>query len=250
MLNIFDSLAELVLDRPPVNAIDGTLVEQLHDAIDQVTGAAVGALLVRGEGRMLSAGADIAMIRRLLAADDGPRRLRAFAASLQEVCARLERLPVPIVAAIHGAATGGGLELALACDIRVTATDAKIGLPEASIGLLPGAGGTQRLAAVAGTPRALDLIMTSRLIDGMEAAQLGIASHAHPPGALLAEARSLAAGLAQRPGAAMAAIKRSVRAAPEGFGIELEETERLARRPVTAELIAAFFADHDNSGSA
>jgi enoyl-CoA hydratase len=241
-LDCHEGIARVTLDRPLVNAIDGEQVERLDCQLDVLAAdEGVRAVVVRGAGRVFCAGADIRMIERLLADADGPERLAAFAGALQRVLARLEALPIPTVAAIHGAATGGGLELALACDLRVVERDAQVGLPEANIGLLPGAGGTQRLTGVAGRAVALRLILSGDLVDGAEAHALGIAQLVAEPGGADDAATALARRLAGHSREAMAAIKACVAAAPDGFDAELDATRALAGLETTRERVRRFF---------
>jgi enoyl-CoA hydratase/carnithine racemase len=161
---------------------------------------------------------------------------------MQAAYAEMAELPVPTVAAIAGAATGGGLELALACDLRVVARDARIGLPEVRIGLIPGAGGTQRMSAIAGPAVARRLILTGDLIDGDTAAALGIAHIAEDPAAAEETARSLAQRIAALPRAALAAAKHCIAAAdtPHGFRDELNAVRELSADARTGALLGAF----------
>jgi enoyl-CoA hydratase len=169
------AVAEIALDRPPVNAFDQAQVDALADAIAAVRAdTGVSCVLVTGAG-MFSAGADISMLASWQGQPGGAEHTVAFVARMQAAYAELAELPVPTVAAIVRAATGGGLELALACDLRVVARDARIGLPEVRIGLIPGAGGTQRMSAIAGPAVARRLILTGDLIDGDTAVALGLA---------------------------------------------------------------------------
>jgi enoyl-CoA hydratase len=245
-----DGTAHLILDRPPVNAIDGEQVELLGRRLDAITADAdVRAVVIQGAGRAFCAGADVGMIEQLLAGADGTERLTAFAAALQRVFARIESLPVPTVAAIHGAAMGGGLELALACDVRIVERTARVGFPEATIGLLPGAGGTQRLTTIAGRAVALHLILGGDHVGGEEAHALGIAQLVAEPGGADADAAVLARRLAGHSREAMAAIKRCVAAAPEGFDAELEETRTLAGLDTTLERVRRFFERSQPTGA-
>lgn len=237
-----DSVTEIVLDRPPANAFDQAQVQALAAAIARVrTDTTTSCVLLTGTG-MFSAGADIAMLADWRGEPDVRERTVAFVESMQAVYAEVENLCVPTVAAIGGAATGGGLELALACDLRVVTRDVKLGLPEVRIGLIPGAGGTQRMTAVAGPAVAKRLILTGDLIDGETAVALGIAHIAADPAELGRVAASLAYRIAALPPSAVAAAKRCIAAAgtPEGFRAELDAVRDLVTDPRTTALLTAF----------
>jgi enoyl-CoA hydratase/carnithine racemase len=236
------AVAEIALDRPPVNAFDQAQVDALADAIAAVRAdTGVSCVLVTGAG-MFSAGADISMLASWQGQPGGAEHTVAFVARMQAAYAELAELPVPTVAAIVRAATGGGLELALACDLRVVARDARIGLPEVRIGLIPGAGGTQRMSAIAGPAVARRLILTGDLIDGDTAVALGLAHIAADPAAVEETARSLAQRIAALPRAALVAAKHCIAAAdtPDGLREELNAVRQLSADPRTSALLTAF----------
>ena len=154
-----------------LNALNNDLLYELSLAFELTEADAnVQALIVTGTGRAFIAGADIANLQKL----SDPFSGREAALTGQDLINTLAALPFPTIAAINGFALGGGLELALACDLRVASTKAKLGLPEVSLGLIPGYGGTQRLSRLIGAGRALDLIFTGRHVNAEEALQLGI----------------------------------------------------------------------------
>ena len=163
---------------------------------------------------------------------------------MQETFAKIEALPIPTFCAISGICVGGGLELALACDIRVAERNATVGLPEVKIGLLPGAGGTQRLVRIAGPAVARRLILTGELISGVSAHQLGIVQDLCEPGGAYDAALELARTMARAPRHTVVAIKRCLALAPsaDGFAAEIAETLALHREPETKALIGAFLA--------
>ena len=133
------------LSRPPVNALNAALIERLDDVLDKVTAnESVCVLHIRSDQKSFSAGADLALMQSCFATAEGPDTMIAVVRRMQALFARIESAPVVTLAEIGGAAVGGGLELALACDLRIAAVEAKVGLTEARLGLLPGAGGTQR----------------------------------------------------------------------------------------------------------
>jgi enoyl-CoA hydratase/carnithine racemase len=208
-------VAVLSLCRPPTNAADVELIEELGEAIDRVAGDASRAVLIRSDvERFFMAGADI---RAMLAAlDAGDRATIERMGVLPAILGRLAALPKPTVAAINGVAAGGGLELALACDLRIAGASSRLGLPEVRIGLIPGAGGTQRLTRLLGPARALDLMLDGRLLLADEAERLGIVTRAVPDADVDTEAMALAQRLAAASPVAVAAIKRAVAAVAEG----------------------------------
>ncbi|MEW5888627.1 MAG: enoyl-CoA hydratase-related protein [Pseudomonadota bacterium] len=181
-----DEFAVLTLNRPQaLNALSFALIADIARALDEVAGWEVRALLITGAGaKAFCAGADIKELTgRGLAAQKRGAELG------QATFAKLDALPMPSVAVINGYAFGGGLELALACTFRLVTANARMGLPEIKLGLIPGYGGTQRLPRVVGEARALELILTGRTVDAQEALRIGLASR-------LAEGDPLEAGVA------------------------------------------------------
>jgi enoyl-CoA hydratase/carnithine racemase len=169
----------VVLNRPEKrNAFDGALVtatgEALRAAADD---PAVRCVVVRGAGPMFSSGMDLGSLADLAGA---PEHLRPFRARCLEAWNLAEEMTKPTICQIHGACIGGAMELALACDLRVIAADAVVGMPETRIGLIPDVGGSSRLPAVVGLGRAKELIMTGRLIGGEEAERIGLANRVAP----------------------------------------------------------------------
>lgn len=234
----------ITLDRPRANTFDEAQVEHLATAVETLgMDPDVRSLLIRSAGPIFCGGADIAMMDSWREAPDRGDRLARFTARLQTVFASLEALPKPSVAAISGAATGGGLELALACDFRVAGASVRLGLPEVGIGLLPGAGGTQRLTRLAGPSVATRLILGAELVDGREAERLGIVQWA-VEGDVEAEAGTLAERLANLPMEAYAAAKRCISAARgnDGFALELREIRELIETPETSARLERFMA--------
>ena len=170
-LTRIDELALVTLDRPEVlNALNFELLRDFGAALDQVAGGDARALLVTGAGdRAFCAGADIKelMGRSLRAQREG-------AAFGQAIFTKLDALPIPSIALINGYAFGGGLELALACTLRLAVRNARLGLPEIKLGLIPGYGGTQRLPRLIGQARALEIILTGRTVEAEEAERIGL----------------------------------------------------------------------------
>jgi enoyl-CoA hydratase len=217
-----EHIAVLTFDRPPLNAIDEQVVTELAEATAELADdGATRAVLVRSalEG-VFMAGADVNEFERI--AEEGIDR----ALLAQQVFNGFAELPQPTVAAINGHALGGGLELALACDFRFAARaeGTLIGLPEVRLGLLPGAGGTQRLAWLVGPARATELIMKGLQLSPDEAAEDGIVHSVVEPEELEPKARDYTFRLARQAPIALRGIKRAIRAAssPEGFSVEAQ----------------------------
>ncbi len=235
------------LSRPPVNALDDALIAQLHAVLDSaIADDGVAVLHIRSDQRVFSAGADLALIRHCFATPQGPDEMTDVVRSMQRLYARLEAAPLATLAEIGAAALGGGLELALACDLRVAALDAALGLPEASLGLLPGAGGTQRLTRLCGPGVAKRLILGAEIIDGAQAQQLGIVQWALPRDELASWTRALAARLGVIPKAALAANKRCIAAQGDaqrdGYAEEIAETRALYDNAETRRKVVKFLA--------
>lgn len=169
----------VVLNRPEKrNALSEEVVRALDAAFaDAGTEESVRCVVIRGEGPMLSSGMDLESLRHL---SENPGLLRPFRAHVVAAWDRLERMPKPTVCQIRGACIGGAMELALACDVRTIAQEALIGIPEARVGLIPDVGGCSRLPAVVGLGRAKELVMTGRMIDGVEAERIGLANRVAP----------------------------------------------------------------------
>jgi enoyl-CoA hydratase/carnithine racemase len=235
------------LSRPPVNALDDKLIAALDAVVDQaIEDSSIAVLHLRSDQRVFSAGADLALIEACFATPQGPDEMTDVVRHMQGLYWRLESAPLVTLAEIGSTALGGGLELALACDLRVAACEAKLGLPEAGLGLLPGAGGTQRLTRLCGPGLAKRLILGAEVIGGAEAERLGLVQWARPLAQLPAFARDIAARYAAMPKAALAANKRCIAAAtdPErdGYADEIAETRRLYDHPETRHKVSAFLA--------
>src|SRR5215831_1065601 len=186
--DVTESIATLTIDRPDVrNALDFETVREVRDALQTLAAdPQVGVLILTGAGEAaFVSGADINDIRAR-GRDEG------LAAINSSLFAEIERFPRPTIAAVNGYALGGGCELALACDIRVAADTAKFGQPELGLGIIPGAGATQRLPRIIGLGRAKHLILTGDIIDAKQALEIGLVTAVAPPGQLQVRARELA----------------------------------------------------------
>jgi enoyl-CoA hydratase len=223
-LDTDDAVATVTLDRPPVNAVNLEVIDEFL-AVVGALGADPGirAVILTGVGGRFCAGADIAMMRDVSTANH--ERVRRWI----DVQAGLEALSQPVVAAINGYAFGGGAELALACDFRWMAADAKIGFPEIELGIFPGAGGTQRLTRLLGPARALDVMVLGRRLSASEALDLGLVQRVLPANALAASVRTFARELATKPTRAIGLLKRCVYG---GWGRPLSDGLELERRAV------------------
>jgi enoyl-CoA hydratase len=231
-ISVSDGVARIELDKPPVNAFDLDLVLALAEVVRSLPGSGARVAVFSGRGQCLGAGGDIKWMRDRTLAEDGAT-LRTFFRGIQAVFDDIDRLAIPTVAVIHGMALGGGLEVALACDLRVAAQDAKIGLPEATIGLIPAAGGTQRLTEIVGRPKALELMCTGRVMSAVEAYELGLVNRLAAEDELPGAVEDLVAALLRSTPAALSAIKDCVRTRIEdgraaGFRLERALVERLA----------------------
>jgi enoyl-CoA hydratase/carnithine racemase len=172
-LSVEDGLATVTLDNPPVNAIDQGARRELNDLLDRLREDDVRAAVFSGTGEVFSVGADISLFER--ARSWTTQEFRRNSRVLGEVFDGLETMEKPALAAVSGTCVGGGLELALACDVRIVAPDATLGFPEHNIGLVPGLGGCSRLVHLVGPGKAKDLVFSGELVDGATAHDLGIA---------------------------------------------------------------------------
>ena len=191
LYEVEDSIAQVTVNRPDkLNPLNGETVAALGRCFGDIAAAdSVRAVIVTGAGeKAFVAGADINHLTKLSALEG-----RAWSLEGQEVFARIESLPKPVIAAINGYALGGGLELAMACHIRVASPNARLGQPEVKLGIVPGYGGTQRLPRLVGKGRALEMILTGDPITAEEAHRIGLVNRLAPLEVLLGEARRIAA---------------------------------------------------------
>jgi enoyl-CoA hydratase/carnithine racemase len=242
-----DAVTTLTLCRPPVNAISEEWVRALEAELDALAqGPSCSVVHVRSSQKVFCAGADLKEVQGHMAARDGADRMYAYVAGIQRLYARIERLPQVTVAEIGGAAMGGGLELALACDLRIAANEARLGLPEARLGLIPGAGGTQRLTRLCGPGVAARLILSAEIFDGATAAELGVVHWSVPRVELQERAAAIVRAVAALPAAALSASKACIAAAEPkdrgGYTDELESTRLLLNDPETRRRVQAFLA--------
>jgi len=242
-------VAHLELVNPPLNLITAELIEQLEEALAILEAAAPGdlrAVVVSGRGeRAFSAGSHVGEFESQRGSAGRERHARE-----EEAALRLSRLPMPTIAAIEGNALGGGLELALACDLRIASERARLGLPEVRLAVTPGAGGTQRLPRVVGPARAKELILTGRLLSAEEAEQIGLVNRVVPVGEALAAADALAEEIAAQGPLAVREAKRLIDIAADsdietGLAAELDASDRVFASEDMLEGASAFFAKRD-----
>ena len=244
-LDIDHVIAKVTLSRPPVNAINEQWVDQFNTVLDKVeTREAVSVLWLRSAQNTFCAGADLELMRSRFETADGRQLMIDFVERIQQLFERIEAMPLISVAEIDGPALGGGFELALACDFRVAAYEAKMGLPEVQLGLIPGAGGTQRLPRLCGSATARRLILGAEIIKGKEAKKLGVVHWAKARDELQVFMHSLMSRLSPLSKAALAECKSCIEAAPaennDGFRLELEATHRLFANQETQKRVRAF----------
>jgi enoyl-CoA hydratase len=209
------------LDRPPMNALSAQVVDELAAAAAQVSADdQIRAVVIYGGARVFAAGADIKEM-----AEAGYAQIAAHSGRLQASLTAVARIPKPVVAAITGYALGGGLELALCADFRVLGEGARVGQPEILLGVIPGAGGTQRLPRLVGPARAKDIVYTGRFVAAAEALAMGLADRVVPDAEVCQAARELAGQFAAGPALALRAAKAAIDDGLEvglGAGLEIE----------------------------
>jgi enoyl-CoA hydratase len=237
-----DGVELLLVKHPPVNALSSGVLDGLARHVhDLASDPRVRAVLVTGDGQYFSAGADVKELSTL-----PPPEALALARRGSDTFRSLADLPVPVVASVQGLAVGGGLELALACDLRVAGESAKFGAPETLLGLIPAWGGTQRLPRLVGLAKAKELVFLGGLIPASEAHRIGLANKVVPAGQELRAARDVAHTIGQRGPKAVRAAKRALggalaRPLTEGLALETQLVEKeLLGGPELAEGIRAF----------
>ncbi|MGW0557875.1 enoyl-CoA hydratase/isomerase family protein [Streptomyces sp. NPDC002926] len=220
-LEVSEGVGTIRLDRPPMNALDIAIQDRLRELAEEATRREdVRAVILYGGEKVFAAGADIKEMQEM---DHAAMVVRSRA--LQDSFTAVARIPKPVVAAVTGYALGGGCELALCADFRIAADNATLGQPEILLGLIPGAGGTQRLSRLIGPSKAKDLIFTGRMVKAEEALALGLVDRLVPAAEVYEQARAWAARLARGPALALRAAKESIDAGLEtdiGTGLAVE----------------------------
>ncbi|MFG3348226.1 enoyl-CoA hydratase/isomerase family protein [Streptomyces sp. NPDC048018] len=205
-LEVAEGVGTIRLDRPPMNALDVATQDRLRELAQEATDRDdVRAVILYGGEKVFAAGADI---KEMQVMDHAAMIKRSR--GLQDAFTAVARIPKPVVAAVTGYALGGGCELALCADYRIAADNAKLGQPEILLGLIPGAGGTQRLSRLVGPSKAKDLIFTGRMVKADEALALGLVDRVVPAAEVYEQAHAWAAKLAQGPAIALRAAKESI----------------------------------------
>jgi len=232
-LHVENGIATITIDRPKaLNALNSEVLAKVHAAVEDVKGRASGILVTGAGDRAFVAGADIAEM-----ADYGPDEATAFSRKGQAAFQALEDFPGLTVAAVNGYALGGGLELALACDVLIASTGAKLGLPEATLGVVPGFGGTQRLPRRVGPGWAKRMLLTGKPVDAETALRIGLADQLAAPEDLLATATKLLLDAAHVGPVAAREAKRLVRE-----GLDMPQREAIAAE---ADAFGGVFATAD-----
>jgi enoyl-CoA hydratase/carnithine racemase len=232
-LEVAEGVGTLRLDRPPMNALDIATQDRLKELAEEAAGRDdVRAVILYGGEKVFAAGADI---KEMQAMDHAAMVARARA--LQDSFSAVARIPKPVVAAVTGYALGGGCELALCADYRIAGENAKLGQPEILLGVIPGAGGTQRLSRLIGPSKAKDLIFTGRMVKADEALALGLVDRVVPADEVYSAAHEWAARLARGPAIALRAAKESIDA-----GLETDLETGLA---IERNWFAGLFATED-----
>ena len=237
------AVARIELDNGPLNLVTGAMMERLDAVLEEIAGdPGARAVVLTGAGtRAFCAGSDVKEFEGLAG-----RVAQGKLLYEKYVYRKLAELPVPTIAAIEGDALGGGLELALCCDLRIASARARLGMPEVRLGVIPGSGGTQRLPAVVGPARAKELILVGELIDAARAEQIGLVNAVAPAGEALAAATAMAERIAERGPVAVREAKRLIGRAGDldldaGMAAELDASDRVFSSDDMLEGARAFF---------
>jgi enoyl-CoA hydratase/carnithine racemase len=234
-LEVDAAVGTIRLDRPKMNALNAQVQEEIRAcAIEATERSDVRAVVLYGGERVFAAGADIKEMKDMSYVD-----MLARADVLQDCFKAVARIPKPVIAAITGYALGGGCELSMCADFRVVADNAKMGQPEILLGVIPGAGGTQRLTRLVGPAKAKDIVFTGRFVDAAEALAIGLADVVVPAAEVYAKAVEMASSYS---GAAAVAIRNAKKAIDEGLELDLDAALRLE-----STLFAGLFATEDRS---
>ena len=216
-LEVADRVANLWINRPDkLNALNDAVIAELGQAIDMIrVDDSIAGVLITGKGRAFVAGADISEL-----AGQTPLVAKGRARAGQDVFRRIETCPKPVIAVVNGFALGGGCELAMACHVRIASDAAKFGQPESKLGLLPGFGGSQRLARLVGKGRAMQLLMTGEMIDAAEAHRIGLVNRVVPGGELMGAAHEMMKTILAN---APLAVALCIEAVDRGLEMSLDE---------------------------
>jgi enoyl-CoA hydratase len=245
LLTISHHIARITLHNPPANVLNLSVLKELDRILNNVEeDEYVRVVIITGTGRFFCAGADINELAHLNTVHGGSE----FSIRGQSLLSRIERSEKPVLVAINGTCVGGGLELALACHIRVAIAGALLGLPEIKLGLIPGFGGTQRLPRVVGPSKAAEMILTGENLSAEEAHRVGLVSRVVPPHELIAQTEAIAALITMRGKTAVEAALHAIRGGldipqSEGLAREAELFGRLCVTPDKQEAVQAFLGE-------
>jgi enoyl-CoA hydratase/carnithine racemase len=240
---IDSKVATVTINNPPVNALSNALLQELSATLDELkANKDVKVLVITGSGPVFVAGADIKEFTQLTTPEAG----RKATAVGQAVFMKIERLEKPVIAAINGVCLGGGMELAMACHIRMCSDHARLGQPEINLGIIPGFGGTQRMPQLVGRGKAIEWILTGDNIPPQDAKTLGLVNHVVPEAEVLRQTQGLAKKIAMKPAVALAQALKAMTLGPEqfhldeGMKLESEMFARCTESPDLKEGVMAF----------
>jgi enoyl-CoA hydratase len=216
-VDVADKIGTIALNNPPGNSLKMPLLQELDKCLDAMfSNTEIKALIVTGEGKTFASGADIEEISKLTSKNQA-KEMSAFG---QKVFLKLENGPKPVVAAINGFCLGGGLELAMSCHVRIASDRAMMGLPEITLGIIPGFGGTQRLPRIVGMAKATQLILTGEPVRSDEALNIGLVQMVVGKDTLLDDAKKFAAKLTSKSGLAM---RQALKSIGQGASLDIEK---------------------------
>jgi enoyl-CoA hydratase/carnithine racemase len=234
-LEVDGAVGTIRLDRPKMNALNAQVQEEIRAcAIEATARPDIRAVILYGGERVFAAGADIKEMKDMSYVD-----MLGRAGNLQDCFQTVARIPKPVIAAINGYALGGGCELSMCADFRVVADNAKLGQPEILLGVIPGAGGTQRLTRLVGPAKAKDIVFTGRFVDAAEALTIGLADVVVPAADVYDKAREMASAYTAAAAVALRAAKKAI---DEGLEMDLDAALRLE-----STLFAGLFATEDRA---
>jgi enoyl-CoA hydratase len=241
--SVENRVALITIDRPPLNVLPGEYYRELCNMVlGLIERREARAVVVTGTSKAFISGLDIKDIRAIKTPEENTQ----FTLGIKAMFRRIEKAPRPVIAAIDGNCFGGGLELALSCHMRLATPEARLALPEINVGTIPSFGGTQRLPRVVGRAKAIELLLTGRMVSGDEALTIGLVNAVYPSGELIDRAKSVAGQIAEKN---YQAIEAAVRAATEGLEMEFDKgiihestvSSELTGTYNMAEGMAAFF---------